>query len=219
MCEGTGCTSDLPRTFWQLPGIPRIDPRLWEEKDNDHDQDPLSKWSCSSETIAPKRRRTMTMTKIPSRKTSYTYDHGPRKIQRRQKFPGDLQGTSLTVDFQERSRGSSEVRQTSPEAPRTSPEVTVPPQRSTPLCQKLDTLCLSGPTARPPLSRYRVSLYLLHLCFFRYRRVSRYTPPPPQIGPIAAEGRGWQGVSQLNRLLEGIALHGGIAEIVSPIAV
>ena len=29
----------------------------------------------------------------------------------------------------------------------------------------------------PPLSRYRVSLYLSHLCFSGYRRVSRYTPP------------------------------------------
>ena len=53
---------------------------------------------------------------------------------------------------------------------------------------------LSGPTARPSLSRYRVSLYLSHLCF---SGIAGYSAKPTQIGPIVAEGRGWQGVSQL----------------------
>ena len=44
-------------------------------------------------------------------------------------------------------------------------------------------------------------------------------PPPPQIGPIAPEERGWQGVSQLKLPSGGYRATGGIAEIVSPIAV
>ena len=53
-----------------------------EEKDDDHDQDFLSEdvlhiWSWSSEKLLLKRRRTMTMSKIPSGKPWYTYGHGP----------------------------------------------------------------------------------------------------------------------------------------------
>ena len=43
--------------------------------------------------------------------------------------------------------------------------------------------------------------------------------PPPRICPIAAEGRGWQGVSQLKLPSGGYRAIRGIAEIVSPIAV
>ena len=55
--------------------------KKWEKDDN-HDQDFLSEdvlyiWSWSSENLLLKRRRTMTMTKIPLRKTWYTYGHGP----------------------------------------------------------------------------------------------------------------------------------------------
>ena len=52
------------------------------EKDDDHDQDSLEKalrhiWSWSSENLPLAKKTTMTMTKIPLRKTRYTYGHGP----------------------------------------------------------------------------------------------------------------------------------------------
>ena len=59
--------------------------------------------------------------------------------------------------------------------------------------------------------------YTYRTCVFS--GIEGYRAIPPQISPIAAEGRGWQGVSQLKLPSGGIALHGGIAEIVSPIAV
>ena len=46
----------------------------------------------------------------------------------------------------------------------------------------------------PPLSRYRVLLRLSHLCF---SGIAGYRAIPPQICPVATEGGGWQGVSQL----------------------
>ena len=50
-----------------------------KEKDNDHDQDFLAKdalhiWSWSSDV---RRRKTVTMAKIPLRKAWYVYGHGP----------------------------------------------------------------------------------------------------------------------------------------------
>ena len=55
---------------------------LEKEKDDDHDQDSLKKafrhiWSWSSENWFLEKTKTMTMTKIPSRKPSGTYGHGP----------------------------------------------------------------------------------------------------------------------------------------------
>ena len=52
---------------------------------------------------------------------------------------------------------------------------------------------------------------------FWYRKVSRYTPPNLPISqPRGGGGRGYRSSSCP---LEGFALYGGIAEIVSPIAV
>ena len=72
---------------------------------------------------------------------------------------------------------------------------------------------LGGPTA------YTYRTYVFQVS----QGIAALYPPPPQIGPIAAEGRaGGEGmISQLKlpSPLEGIALYGGIAEIVSPIAV
>ena len=53
-----------------------------KEEDDDHDQDSLKKafrhiWSWSSENWFLEKTKTMTMTKIPSRKPSGTYGHGP----------------------------------------------------------------------------------------------------------------------------------------------
>ena len=53
------------------------------EKDEDHPQDPLTKdllhiWSWFSQCLLPRgRERDESMTKISSRKTCYTYGHGP----------------------------------------------------------------------------------------------------------------------------------------------
>ena len=77
-------------------------------------------------------------------------------------------------------------------------------------------LPLSGPTAQPPLSRYRVALCLLHLCF---SGISGHRAVPPQICHITAEERGWQEVSQLKLHSGGYRAILCIAEIVSPIAV
>ena len=41
---------------------------------------------------------------------------------------------------------------------------------------------LSSLTARPPLSRYRVSLYLSHLCFSGIAGYRAIPPPPPNLG-------------------------------------
>ena len=55
-----------------------------KEKDDDHDQDSLKKafwhiWSWSSDLwkFVSGKEKTMTMTKISSKKTCYTYGHGP----------------------------------------------------------------------------------------------------------------------------------------------
>ena len=59
---------------------------LGNEKDDDNDQDPAPKdslhmvWSWSPEDLLLRRWRTITMTKIPSRKTCYAYGHGHLKI-------------------------------------------------------------------------------------------------------------------------------------------
>ena len=56
----------------------KVERANWEkEKNDDHDQDPLTKdllhiWSWSSESLLLRRRRTMTMAKISSRKPCYT---------------------------------------------------------------------------------------------------------------------------------------------------
>ena len=54
------------------------------------------------------------------------------------------------------------------------------------------------------------------LCF---SGIAGYRAIPLQLCPIAAEERGWQGYRSASCSLEGVALSGGIAEIVSPIAV
>ena len=74
---------------------------------------------------------------------------------------------------------------------------------------------LSGPTARPP--PYRAIGYIpIAPMFLRYRRVSRYTPPNFALSrPRGGVGR----YRSSSCSLESIALYGGIAEIVSPLAV
>ena len=56
----------------------------WERKDDDHDQDPfprhlldmIGSWPSDNALL---RKRTMSMTNIPSRKSCYTHGHGPPK--------------------------------------------------------------------------------------------------------------------------------------------
>ena len=72
-----------------------------KEKDDDHDQDFLSKdvlhiWSESSENLLLRRRRTMTMTKIPSRSAWYTFGHGPLLILLHYCFLG---GQKMNINF------------------------------------------------------------------------------------------------------------------------
>ena len=63
-------------------------------------------------------------------------------------------------------------------------------------CQEtFETFGGSGPTAWAPLSRYRASLYLPHLCFSGM--IAGYRAIPPQICPIPAEGSERQRVLQL----------------------
>ena len=66
--EGCGCPKFLAGKFY----FPANFDAAGKEKDDDHDQDLLPKgllhlWSWSSENLLLRRRRTMTMTKIPSR--------------------------------------------------------------------------------------------------------------------------------------------------------
>ena len=42
-----------------------------------------------------------------------------------------------------------------------------------------------------------------------FQGIAGYRAIPPEIGPIAAEGRGWQGVSQLELPLRGYRAIGG----------
>ena len=71
---------------------------------------------------------------------------------------------------------------------------------------------LSGPTARPSLSCYRVSPHLFS-GIARYRCYN-----PPNLICRSRRGEGGRGYRSTSRLLEGIVLYGGIAEIVSRIA-
>ena len=73
---------------------------------------------------------------------------------------------------------------------------------------------LSGPTARPPPIALEGIATPAAPMFFRDRKVSRYTPPPKFA--LSHPRGGVAAVSQLKLPLEGIALYGGIAEIVSP---
>ena len=59
-----------------------LDFKVGNEKDDDHHQEFVPKdmrhiWSWSFENLLLRRRRTMTMTEIPPRKTWYAHGHGP----------------------------------------------------------------------------------------------------------------------------------------------
>ena len=71
--------------------------------------------------------------------------------------------------------------------------------------------CLVAQPLDPPYRAIGYS-YTYRIYVFRYRKVSRCTP---QIRPIAAEGRGGRGLSQLKLLSGGCRAIRGIAEIVS----
>ena len=85
-------------------------------------------------------------------------------------------------------------------------------------CAPQPTRDLSGPTARPPLLRYRVSLYLSHPCFSGIARHRAIGYSPPKLAPLHLRGEGGTGYRSSSCPLEGIALYRGIAEIVLPIA-
>ena len=66
-------------------------------------------------------------------------------------------------------------------------------------------LRLSGPTARPPLLRYRVSLCLSHLWF---SGIARYRAVPPKTALSQRRGEGGRGYRSSSCPLEGIAIRG-----------
>ena len=66
----------------------------------------------------------------------------------------------------------------------------------------------------PPIALQGIATTIAPL-FFRYRRVSHYTPP----NLSHPKGEGSRGYRSSSCPLERIALYGGIAEIVSPVAV
>ena len=68
----------------------------------------------------------------------------------------------------------------------------------------------------PPIALQGIAIPIAPM-FFRYCRVSRYTPPNWPL--LQLRGEGGRGYRSSSCPLEGIALSGGIAEIASPIAV
>ena len=64
----------------------------------------------------------------------------------------------------------------------------------------------------PPIAVEGIAIPIASM-FFRYRRVSRYTPPP-QFALSQPRGEGGKGYRSSSCPLEGIALYRGIAEIV-----
>ena len=80
---------------------------------------------------------------------------------------------------------------------------------------------LSGPTARPP-PRYRTIGYSYTYRTYVFQvpqGIALYPPPPPKLPHRSREKGCRRGYRSSSCPLEGIALYGGIAEIVSPIAV
>ena len=79
---------------------------------------------------------------------------------------------------------------------------------------------LSGPTARPP---YRATGHRYTYRTYEIPGIASYRaippPPPPQLALSQLRAEGGRGYRGSSCPLEGIALYGGIAEIVSPIAV
>ena len=75
---------------------------------------------------------------------------------------------------------------------------------------------LSDPTARTPHRAIWVSLCLSHLCFQVSQGIALY--PLQQFAISQPRGGGNKGYRSSSCPLEGIALYGRIAEIVSPIA-
>ena len=56
---------------------------------------------------------------------------------------------------------------------------------------------------------YRATGYRYTYRTYVFQGIARYRAIPPEIGPITAEGRGWQGVSQLKLPSGGYRAIGG----------